>query len=89
MENLINLPCNEVPRNWNMMKIGANTLPKVCVPVSQALSHRVDLLHFLRLRKIDGQTLTFISHVTKFANFFLSNPKINTKKRDYRELHCG
>ena len=75
MGNPINLPCNEAPRNWNMMKKGTNTLRKVWVPVSQALSlwYRLGLLDFLRLWKIDGHTLTFISHLTKIANFFLWN----------------
>ena len=89
MGNSMNLLCNEVPRNWNMKKKGTNIWQKVWVPVSQALSHGLGLLHFLRLWKIDGKTLTFICHLTKFANFFLRNPKRNTAKPGYRDLHCG
>ena len=82
----MHFPCNEVPRNWNLMKKGINTLGKVWVPMFQAVLQRDSFPAFSQAMKSLWK-VTFIPHLTKFTNFFLENAKINTTKPDYRDLH--
>lgn len=82
----MHFPCNEVPRNWNMMKKGTNTFGKVWVPISQALPQRDSFPAFSQAMKSLWKD-TFIPHLTKFAIFFLENAKINSTKPDYHDLH--
>ena len=82
----MHFPCNEVPRNWNMMKKDTNTLGKVWVPISQTVPQRDSFPAFSQAMKSLWK-VTFIPHLTKFTIFFLENAKINTTKPDYRDLH--
>ena len=88
MRKPVHFLCNEVTRNWNMMKKGTNTLGKVWVPISQALPQTDSFPAFSQAMKSLWKD-TFIPNLTKFAIFFLENTKIISTKPDYPDLYCS